>query len=102
MKIISSQKYSNGDLDDAANGLCNYELAIEIPSGYDLNSDLNEISKVKSVDVTNLTLNGKQRTDFSLYIEPKSKFYSYKNDQVEVVTNLKDNNLNDIQKGFID
>ncbi len=94
-------KYSNADLDDAANGLCDYELAIEIPNEYDLNSDLNEISKVKSGEVTKLILSGKQRTDFSLYIEPKSKFYSYKNDQVEVVTNLKDNNLNDIQKALL-
>lgn len=94
-------KYSNGDLDDMATGLCDYELSITIPHNYQLNSDLNELGKTKKEAQTTYILNGKQRTDFSLFIEPKSKFYSYKNEQVEVVTNIKDSNLNDIQKAII-
>ncbi len=94
-------RYSNADLDDVANGLCDYELNIDIPINYELNSDLNEISKIKTGAQIRVVLAGKQRTDFSLYIEPKPQFYSYKNNQVEVITNLKDNNLTDIQKALL-
>ena len=46
-------------------------------------------------------MSGKNRTDFSLFVESKSSFYSYKNGSIEVVTNLKDSKLNDIQKAII-
>jgi len=46
-------------------------------------------------------LKGNNRTDFSLFIEPKSTFNSFKNSSIEVVTNLKSNKLDDIQKAII-
>lgn len=94
-------RYSNADLDDIANGLTDYELSVSMPSNYQLHSDLNQIGKTQNGENATVTLSGKQRTDFSLYIEPKSQFYNYKKDQIEVVTNLKDNGLHDIQKALL-
>ena len=94
-------RYSNADIDDIANGICDYEMNFQVPNELVINSDLNELKKVKTNDSVSYSFTGKQRTDFSLYIDTKSKFYSYKNDEVEVVTNLKDNNLTDIQKALI-
>ena len=94
-------RHSNADTDDIANGVCDYELQLTLPNDFKLSSDLNENEVVKSVDSTTYTISGKQRQNFSLYISPNSKFYNYKNDEVEVVTNLKDNNLTDIQKALM-
>ena len=94
-------RYSNDNLDDIANGITDFELSIKIPSAYQLNSDLNEITKIKNNESTSYTLSGKNRTDFSLFIEPKSEFYSYKNGEVEVFTNLKESKLSDIQKAIV-
>ncbi|MBL0013511.1 MAG: aminopeptidase [Flavobacterium sp.] len=94
-------RHSNADTDDIANGVCDYELQMTLPNDFQLSSDLNENAVVKSDDSITYTISGKQRQNFSLYISPTSKFYSYKNDEVEVVTNLKDNNLTDIQKALM-
>ena len=94
-------RYSNADTDDNTTGITDYELQVNVPNSFQVTSDLNETSIAKSSDRISYTLQGKQRTNFSLYIESKSKFYSYKNDEVEVVTNLKDKNLTDIQKALM-
>jgi hypothetical protein len=93
--------YSNANLDDIANGISDFDLEMTLPNTYRLNSDLNETGKVKNQESTTYTLSGKNRTDFSLFAEPKSEFYSYKNGKVEVLTNLEDNKLGDIQKAII-
>lgn len=93
--------YSNADLDDIANGIADYTVTLEVPDGYQLHSDLNQISAVKKDAKTTYELSGKSRVDFSLFIEPKPEFYSYKNNDLEVVTNLKAPKINDIQKALI-
>lgn len=93
--------YSNADTDDIANGLCNYDLFFSVPSPYTLTSDLDEVHRAQSSDETTYHLQSDKRLDFSLYVEQKSDFYSYKNDEIEVVTNLTSNNLNDIQKALV-
>jgi hypothetical protein len=94
-------RYSNANLDDIANGISDYDVEVKIPAGFELDSDLDEINKVKSVQNIQYSLSGKNRNEFSLFIEPKSQFYSYKNSLVNVVTNLKDNKLTDIQKAIV-
>lgn len=94
-------KYSNANLDDIANGISNYDLEIKIPSNFELSSDLNEVSKSKNKEKKTYLFSGKNRLDFSLFLEQKSSFNSYTNSLVEVITNLKDNKLNDIQKAII-
>ena len=94
-------QYSNADTDDIANGICDYELIVNVPSSYKVNSDLTETSQTKIDERVSYAFSGKERLDISLYIETKLKFYSYQNDEVEVVTNLESNNLTDIQKALM-
>ncbi|MBK8600797.1 MAG: aminopeptidase [Flavobacterium sp.] len=94
-------RYSNADTDDIANGICDYELVVNVPNDYKVNSDLTEASSTKINEQFSYAFTGKERQDISLYIEPKPKFYSFKNDEVEVVTDLESNNLTDIQKALM-
>jgi len=94
-------RYSNADTDDIANGICDYELVLNVPNAYKITSDLTEASATKIDERISYTFNGKERQDISLYIETKPKFYSYKNSEVEVVTDLNSNNLTDVQKALM-
>ncbi len=94
-------RYSNADTDDIANGISDYELVVNVPNSFKVNSDLTETSQTKTDERISYAFSGKDRQDISLYIEPKPKFYSYKNDEVEVVTDLESNNLTDIQKALM-
>lgn len=93
--------YSNANLDDIANGICNYEIDLKLPAKFEVVSDLDEVKKEVNGDVANYILSGKNRNDFSLYIEKKSDFYSFKNNEVDVVTDLKNNKIDGIQKAII-
>lgn len=94
-------RYSNADTDDIANGVSDYQLSIKVPKNFSCTTDLNQDKEQETADGKTYTLSGKNRIDFSLYLEPNSKYYSYKNDEIEVVTNLKDNGLQDIQKALM-
>lgn len=94
-------KYSNNNLDDITNSLTDFDLSLKLPSGLEVTSDLNEISLTKDATFSTYELSGKNRQDFNLFIEPKTSFYSYKNNVVTVETNLKENRLNEIQKAIV-
>lgn len=94
-------RYSNADTDDICNGIADYELKVVLPDGYEAFSDLNQDRIYKEQTSTIYQLSGKKRTNFSLYLLSNSKFDSYKNDEIEVVTNLKEKNLQDISKAII-
>lgn len=95
-------KYNNNNLDDIANSISNFDITLKIPNNSALTTDLN-IEKNVSNDTTHSSykLTGKNRTDFSLFIEPKNSFSSFKNSSIEVITNLNHNKLDDIQKAII-
>jgi hypothetical protein len=93
--------YSNNNLDDAANAVSDFDIDIKIPKNTALTTDLNHGPKSQSKSFSTYQLTGKNRTDFSLFIEPKLSFYSYKNSSSEVLTNMKNNKLDDIQKAII-
>ena len=94
-------KYNNNNLDDIANAISDYDIAIKIPKNLELNSDLNSTKTNQNESFTNFNLSGNNRTDFSLYLEPKSSFNSFKNSEIEVLTNINQNKLDDIQKAII-
>ena len=94
-------KYDNLNLDDCANALSDYEIAISIPQNSDLFSDLSEVQKETSNSKTNYRLTGKNRLDFNLFVDKKKDFEVYKNNEIEVVSDLKDNRLNDIQRAIV-
>lgn len=93
--------YNNYNLDDIANGISDFDIQLKIPNNLVLTSDLNTIQISKKENYNEYLLSGKNRTDFSLFLNPEASFYSYKNNSIEVITNLKDNKLNDIQKAIV-
>ena len=94
-------KYSNANLDDIANGLSDYDIEVKIPLNFELTSDLDEIAKTRTKENTKYHFFGKNRLDFSLFLEPVSSFYSFKNNSVEVITNLRENKLDNIHKAIV-
>lgn len=89
-------KYSNNNLDDIANAICNYNLEIKVPSDIKISSDLNQDSFTNN----SYKLSGKNRLDFSLFLEKNISFLSFKNKEINVLCNIKESNLNEIQKAI--
>jgi hypothetical protein len=94
-------RYSNNNLDDIANATSNFDIDLKIPATLEITSDLNSITKTLNKSFSIYKLSGNNRTDFSLFIEPKLSFISYKNNTNEVLTNLKENKISTIQKAII-
>lgn len=89
-------KNSNANLDDINNAISSYDLEIKLSDNYTLISELDQVEK------SNLTykLTGKNRQDFSIFLEKKPSFNSFKNNDVTVFSNLKDTKLDNIQKAL--
>ncbi|WP_233592310.1 aminopeptidase [Flavobacterium sp. RSP15] len=94
-------KYSNMNLDDIANAISNVTIDFKIPIHFELTSDLKSTKTISKDDFTHYQLSGNNRTVFSLIIEPKSSFESYKNNAIEVLTDLKNSKLEPIQKAIV-
>ncbi|MBF6641005.1 aminopeptidase [Flavobacterium sp. J49] len=90
-------KYNNLNLDDAANALSDYDLDVRIPANLALNSDLN----IAQNHTNPYQLSGKNRLNLSLLIDNPKEHTVFKNSQVEVISNLRDNRLNDIQRAIV-
>ena len=92
---------SNNNLDDIANAISNFEIELTTPATLEVTSDLNVSKAIVNKDLKNYKFSGQNRTDFSMILEPKSTFESYKNASVEVLTDLKNNKLDGIQKAIV-
>ncbi len=94
-------KYNNENLDDIANALSDYEIEISTDKNLQLTSDL-DVKSNNSNDSTSIyKLSGKNRVDFSIFIEPSASFETYKNNNFEVITNLTEAKINNIQKAVL-
>ena len=93
-------RYSNDNADDIANALSDFDIEMTVPNELKLFSDLNTNNPITNNNKATYLLSDKGRTDFTIFISPHNNFEKYKNDVVEVVTDLKDNNLNSIQKAL--
>lgn len=94
-------RYSNNNLDDISNAVSDFEIGLTVPSNLEATSDLNNTAPIKNDGFSIYKFFGENRTDFSLFIEPKSSFISFKNGTNEVLTNLKENKLSAVQKAII-
>ncbi|SDJ79410.1 gluzincin family metallopeptidase [Flavobacterium noncentrifugens] len=94
-------KYSNANLDDIVNGISDYKLTVNLPAGMFVNSDLDLVSKDTNMGASTYVFSGKNRNDFSLFVTHKDEFYSFKNSSVDVMTDLKGNKLDDIQRAIV-
>lgn len=94
-------RYSNTNLDDIANAYSSFEIDLKIPKNLEAITDLKSSKITTNEAFTTYKLSGNNRTNFGLIIEPKSYFESFKNSTVEVLTNLKNNKLDAIQKAIV-
>lgn len=94
-------RYSNINLDDIANATTSFQIELKIPKNLEVISDLNSSKPLSDAIFTSYQLSGENRTNFNLIIEPKLNFESFKNSTVEVLSNLKNNKLETIQKAIV-
>jgi hypothetical protein len=93
-------EYNNLNLDDIANAVSNFDIILRIPKNFELTTDLNEEKTNPIENFSIYKLNGKNRTDFSIFVEPKSSFRSFKNSSLEVLTNIRGYKADEIQKAI--
>ena len=94
-------RYSNENLDDIANAICDYELTLTTPKGARVTSDLYIGNKTDNGVQEEHYLVGMGRTSFNLVIEARNSFDIYHNSIAEVSCNLKDSRTTDIQKALL-
>jgi hypothetical protein len=94
-------QYNNNNLDDIANAVSNFDIDLKIPKNVFATTDLNSTKIEANTLFSNYKLEGKNRTDFSLFIEPKISFFSYENTFSNVAINLKESKINSIQEMVI-
>ena len=90
-------KYNNLNLDDATNALTDIELQITSSENSLVISDLNQISKENNT----YTFSGNNRLTNNLFIEKETNFMSFKNEFIEVTSNLEDKKVTDINKAIL-
>jgi hypothetical protein len=93
-------RYNNLNLDDIANAVSNFDVILRIPKNLELTTDLNDETATELEKFSIYKLKGNNRTDFSVFLEEKSNFRSYKNNTVEVATNLRAYKADEIQKAI--
>ena len=76
-------KNSNANIDDIANSVCDYEINLKTDEKLFVNSDLNQLESSEN----NFTFSGRNRNTFSLFINKKNDFYSFKTNDLEIITN---------------
>lgn len=92
--------YSNLNLEDIANDLFTIHLNIKTATNFKVTTDLNLIKTLKDTSQQIHYFEGKNRSSFTLFIEPRLTYTNYRNDKVEVVTNIDANKVDDIQKAI--
>ncbi len=89
--------YSNLNLDEIPNALFDVDLKITIPKDFKITTDLKEDKVIEN----SYYFSNTKIVDIPIYIEKKQTFALYKNNTIEVVSNLKDAKVNDIHKAII-
>lgn len=94
-------KNSNENLDDIANGRSDYDIKMTLPARMHVFTDLENTKEAEGPQGIVYRLKGSDISDFNLILETTPTYTSYKNKNIEVVTNLKDKRLNDFQKAIV-
>jgi hypothetical protein len=95
-KFVSN---SNADIDDVANEISDYKIEISVPENTFVVSDLNQSIILEKPN--SYLLNGENRNGFTLYLQQKSSFLTYKNNQLEIVSDLREKKIDEVQKSLI-
>ncbi len=90
-------KYNNLNIDDIPNALTDVDLKITDSQGYQIITDLPLVSK------ENFTYSflGTKQLIINLFIQKKTDFLSFINNNLDVTTNLKNDKVNDIEKALL-
>ncbi len=95
------EAYSNLNLDDASYAPANYFITLKSPVDYIVTTDLNA-EKIATDGILNThKITGTNRIDAKLVLEKKTSYQHYKNNIIEVVTNLEDVRLHEPEKSFL-
>lgn len=95
-------KYSNENLEDMTiQNITNLEIDFIIPKSYILSTNLNLLSEANFEMFKTIKTQSSNCLEILFALEKKSSFENFKNDKIEVETNLKDVRLNPIQKAII-
>jgi hypothetical protein len=94
-------RYSNANLDDVANAVSDIDIDLKVDKGVKVTTDLDSTEAIQKESYSIYKLSGKNRTNFSLFIEPKSSFYSYKTSSLEVLTNLQEEKISTKQQAYV-
>jgi hypothetical protein len=90
---------SNADIDDVSNEISDYEIEISVPEKTNVISDLNSENDVPNS--SKFLFKGQNRNNFSMYLQQQSSFVTYKNDQFEIISDLKEKKIDEVQKSLI-
>ena len=93
--------YSNENLDDIANDVCDYQLTLNVPKGAFVTSDLYQGNKTDATTTSEYFFAGEKRTAFNLIIEAANTYEIFRLTGAEISCNLKDNRVTDIQRATI-
>ena len=95
------QYYSNKNLNDLFIPVAHTKITLTYPNAYKITSELNLVNSKENGDNTTVVLTGNNRNSNKLYLSKNPKFQSIKNDTLELVSDLYDNNLPVVDKVLI-
>lgn len=95
------QYFSNKNLNDLFIPKSDINIELSYPENYELVSELNTKTTTRHNAKTITVLSGKNRISTKLYLSKNSKFKSIKNDDIELVSDLYDNDLEVVDKVMV-
>ncbi len=94
-------RYHNKGLDDCANAATDYNLKLSLDTPLSITTDLDVVNSAKQETAVLYELSGKNRMNFSLYLNWRKDVEVYKNKIAEVSTDISSKNITAVQKALI-
>ncbi|UZO79528.1 metalloprotease [Aquimarina sp. ERC-38] len=93
------QTYSNKNLDDYFSAISDYSIEFELPDIYHVTTELTESELDSNIpNYKKILLTGNNRTELIIYLEQKNSFYNYQIGELELLSNIEDNDLSSEMK----
>ncbi|SFB26814.1 hypothetical protein SAMN05660845_2302 [Flavobacterium swingsii] len=94
--------YSNENLEDIANAVyTKINIDFVIPKNYEITCNLDFITQIESDVTKKISFSNENSSQIQFAIEKNNSYESFKNDNIEVQTNLYDVKISGIQKAII-
>lgn len=94
-------QYSNLNLDDAANALCDISMTVNVKPGLEVFSDLDNTGCLEVDNKIACNLSGIGRRDFTLAVAPRGTYHKFSNDKLEIWNSLDGRRTGNIQKAVV-